>query len=93
MYKGIAFLVVGHENWGKSKTLRAMTNDNFHKRYKEVAGTIFFIRRMSDDDRSDEYKVFVNGLDQKYNKNIILAFCPNMDGRINDTKRDRKSVV
>jgi hypothetical protein len=43
--------VVGHERWGKSKTLRSLTNGNIHRRRIIISGTEFYVRRMSNDDK------------------------------------------
>ena len=85
MSKGTAFLVIGHANWGKSKTLKALTEGNVHIKHKMFKEKIFFIRRMSNDDLSEKYKIFTLALDQKYDENIIVSFCPNIDNRIKDT--------
>jgi hypothetical protein len=56
MVKGKAFFVVGHKNWGKSETLTALTNGNYHIRNWDIRGESFFVRRMSDDDRPKDMK-------------------------------------
>lgn len=73
--KKIVF-VVGHENWGKSKTLKALTNNSRYVRNYELGGLTWFIRRMSNDDRPDGYHTFMDNLTSPY---LIAAFCPNFD--------------
>lgn len=79
--------VVGHENWGKSKTLSALTENNFHKKYYEINDISWFIRRMSNDDDTKGYYEFMENLDVKNKPNIIVAFCPNFD-----EERSKKTV-
>lgn len=71
-----AVFVVGHSNWGKSRTLRALTDGNAHRRYVQLRGVEFFIRRMSNDDRPDEFYAFVNSLRPSHTPQLIAAFCP-----------------
>lgn len=66
-----AILVVGHKHWGKSKTLKALTND---KHSVVIDGQTFFVRRMSNDDKPEEYREFIESLNGE--PLIILAFCP-----------------
>jgi hypothetical protein len=73
--KKIVF-VVGHENWGKSKTLKALTDNSRYVKNHELGGLIWFIRRMSNDDRPDSYYTFMDKLTTPY---LIAAFCPNFD--------------
>lgn len=69
-----AFLVVGHRHWGKSTTLRALTN---HQRgWVMLDGKRFFVRLMSNDDVPDSYEDFINGLDPAKKPFIIAAYCP-----------------
>lgn len=79
MNKNIVIFVVGHENWGKSKTLRALTNDNYQVKKKTVGEIEFFIRRMSNDDDQDGYFKFMKLLDPKYKPNLVAALCPNFE--------------
>jgi hypothetical protein len=71
--------VVGHESWGKSLTLRHLTDNSRHIKNYEIGGTNWFIRRMSNDDRPDGYYEFMQKLDPSIKPNLIAAFCPNFD--------------
>lgn len=73
-----AFFVVGHSNWGKSQTLRALTLRH-QVRYWSVGHRNFFIRRMSNDDYLDRWADFVQQLDPKSVPYVIIALCPNED--------------
>lgn len=74
-----AFLVVGHSSWGKSFTLRQLTNDSPRVRRVELDGSVFYIRRMSNDDHETKLLNFVkNKLNTKGN-HAIIAFCPVFD--------------
>lgn len=73
--KKIVF-VVGHENWGKSKTLKALTDNNRYIKNYKLGGHDWFIRRMSNDDQPDGYYNFMDSLTKSY---LIAAFCPNFD--------------
>lgn len=76
--KKIAF-VVGHTQWGKSSTLRALTNDDFYQRRATIGGLEFFIRRMSNDDKTLEYIEFMKSIDPTTKPNLIAALCPQFE--------------
>jgi len=76
MPQGQVFLVVGHENWGKSRTLKAMTDGNVHAKEVRIGSKSFFIRRMSNDDRPEEWVQFVDTLDPTEKPHVILTVCP-----------------
>jgi hypothetical protein len=85
MKKGKAFLVVGHANWGKSRTLKYLTGGNVHVRNFPIGGNRFLIRRMSNDDYSENFSDYVINLNQEHDQYIIITFCPNIDDRKNET--------
>jgi hypothetical protein len=69
-----AFLVVGHSQWGKSKTLWALTND--HRGWVTLDGKQFFVRLMSNNDVPDSYDKFINSLNPTKKPLVIAAYCP-----------------
>lgn len=71
----IAF-VVGHSDWGKSTTLRALTGDNFRVRWHSISRTDFFLRRMSNDDYPDSYLNFMGRVTPAKYSHLIAALCP-----------------
>ncbi|MDH2916567.1 MAG: alpha/beta hydrolase [Gallionella sp.] len=77
MSNGKIAFVVGHANWGKSKTLRALTNDNYRVNRIMIGGVDFFIRRMSNDDQAEGYLNFMNDVHPAIKPNLIAALCPN----------------
>ena len=79
MHNGKIAFVVGHAHWGKSKTLRALTNDNFRLRRTTIGGVEFFIRRMSNDDQPKGYEEFMKSLNPEQRKHLIAALCPQFD--------------
>lgn len=79
-----AVFVVGHENWGKSRTLLALTNARRVHRVT-IDNVTFFIKRMSNDDRREEYQQFIDTLSPTNIPNLIAALCPNFVGDDNDT--------
>lgn len=66
--------VVGHEDWGKSRTLRALI-DVCHGQGKRINidGTELFVRMMSNDDKPKPYHEFMRSLSKPY---VIAALCP-----------------
>ncbi|MEX3639661.1 hypothetical protein [Paraburkholderia sp. BR14320] len=72
----IAF-VVGHSNWGKSHTLRALTNGSRYQRRLTVKDVEFLIRRMSNDDLPESFIQFMATADPQSIPAIIAALCPN----------------
>ena len=76
MVQGKAFFVVGHERWGKSSTLAALTGGNPHVKWHSVGGRDFFIRRMSNDDIPADWDTFLDALDPAQKPHVILTVCP-----------------
>jgi hypothetical protein len=74
-----AFFVVGRAGWGKSHTLRSLTRGNTHVRWKKIAAKWVFIRRMSNDDLTAEWKDFINSLTPEEKPYLIIAACPTRD--------------
>ena len=75
-YKQIAFILVGHSNWGKSQTLKLLTDNNPYIRYWEINGKKFFIRRMSNDDEAEGLLNFVRKLNPTKKPLLVLTLCP-----------------
>ncbi len=75
MTKGRVVFVVGHARWGKSRTLRALTI-NPHRRRIQLGGVEFSIRRMSNDDRPDEFYDFIRDVQPADKSDLIVAFLP-----------------
>jgi len=73
--KGKAFLVVGHKNWGKSTTLKALTGGKRPRRW-EIESIVFFIRRMSNDDYPKDFLKLVIKFDSDDKPYVIAALCP-----------------
>jgi hypothetical protein len=79
MQKLKIIFIVGHEKWGKSETLRALTNGDYYQKKITISGIPFFVRRMSNDDKPAEYVRFVESVDPFYKPQIIAALCPNFE--------------
>ena len=84
MGKGKSFIVIGHERWGKSRTLIKLRGGNWRAPRKiTIKGQNIFIRRMSNDDipsrqiKPESYLKFVDKLDIKRKPLMILTLCPN----------------
>src|SRR3972149_11354391 len=81
MPKGKAFVVVGHRNWGKSRTLKALTDGSSHLQTLTIKSFDFYIRRMSNDDVPErlpnQFADFVENLDPNLYPYLIVALCPN----------------
>lgn len=72
-----AFILVGHSNWGKSRTLKCLTQNNIYRRNIQIGGIEFFIRRMSNADNSESLLRFVKNTEEP---NIIMTLSPNFLG-------------
>jgi hypothetical protein len=81
MKKGRVVFVVGYSNWGKSRTLRSLTNGNSHQKLILIQGTEFFIRRMSNDDKPKDFYAFIDCVDPADKPQLIVAFCPEFHER------------
>ena len=73
-----AFIIVGHSNWGKSRTLRQLTDSPRRARI-EINGISIFVKRMSNDDIPQSLINFLKKVDPNAKGIIIIALCPNFD--------------
>ena len=80
-----AFILVGHSNWGKSATLKAMTGGKPHIHYHQIADKKFFIRRMSNDDFPEEFRDFCESLDPDTKEYLLTTLCPDFDNQFKYT--------
>jgi hypothetical protein len=75
MTKPQAFLVVGHANWGKSRTIRALTGDRWGR--VSLIEHAFFIRLMSNDDLPlTRYRSFITRLRPGRDHLVVAPYCP-----------------
>lgn len=81
-----AFIVVGHSNWGKSETLKCLTNGIHQKRRINIGVDNFRIKRMSNDDFPDRVLDFLEKAFEENYKNIIMALCPDFENKDKKTK-------
>ena len=79
-----AFLLVGHRHWGKSMTLRAMTNGRRRVQYWRVLDKEYFVRRMSNDDYPEDYLDLIRRLPFPRAADCILAMCPDFTNPITE---------
>lgn len=83
---GKAFFIVGHKNWGKSKTLKALSGGRLLRCFS-IDSKQFFFRRMSNDDRPDEFFQALRDLLKSPDKPlVIIALCPTFN---DPTKRQQ----
>lgn len=73
-----AFIIVGHSNWGKSRTLRQLAGSP-RRAWIEVNGIWIFVKRMSNDDIPQSLIDFLKNVDPNAKAIIIIALCPNFD--------------
>ena len=75
MPKPQAFLVVGHSNWGKSQTIRALTGGR--RGWVRILGRDFFVRLMSNDDPPVAgYRRFIGRLRPARHVLVVAPYCP-----------------
>ncbi|MCL5028598.1 MAG: hypothetical protein M1480_06210 [Bacteroidetes bacterium] len=83
-----AIAVVGHENWGKSFTLKRFIG-SAHKHWIEVNNKWFYVKHMSNDDISGKLFEWVENFIKKYKDKdygLIFAFCPDFENKEKKTK-------
>jgi hypothetical protein len=76
MAKQRAFFIVGHEDWGKSWTLRALTG-GLH-RSVTINGRKVQIKRMSNDDKFTQRRVWLSKRRAAKHPRFLAAFCPKL---------------
>jgi hypothetical protein len=81
MPKGKAFLVVGHKDWGKSSTLKALTDGSRYPRQWVIKSVEFFVRRMSNDDFPESLIELASNLDPKTTPHVIATLCPTFNDK------------
>jgi hypothetical protein len=78
MARGKAFAVVGHKHWGKSKTLKALTDGDVYQRKYTIKAKQFLVRRMSNDDRPQSFYDLLKNLSPDRSPYVIMALCPTL---------------
>lgn len=69
-----AAFVVGHEHWGKTRTLRALMQICAGEgRRVTIGDQEFFVRATSNDDRPKHYREFMTSTEWSY---LVAALCP-----------------
>jgi len=90
MPKGIAFVLVGHKNWGKSRTLKALADGSSHLQTLSIKSHDFFVRRMSNDDVPEKlpnrFTDFVKNLEPNSCPYLIVTLCPSFIDSLPKTK-------
>lgn len=71
-----AFIYVGHSNWGKSFALRHVTDDNSYKKWAQINGIWFWVRKMSNDDQPQGLLKAVRAIAGEACDHYIFAYCP-----------------
>lgn len=87
MKKAIA--VVGHENWGKSYTLKALAG-SAHKNWIEINGKWFYVKHMSNDDIYGALYDWVKKFISRYKNDdygLVFALCPDFNNAEKKTKK------
>jgi hypothetical protein len=79
MERAKAFFVVGHKHWGKSSTLRALTDGSSHRGWWRIGSDRFFVRRMSNDDIPDDFYTLLGKLDPAEKPLVIITLCPTFE--------------
>jgi len=81
------FILVGHSHWGKSHTLRALTEGRLGRHIIIPAidpRLEAYVRRISNDDNEDALIRFSGDLALRISQDyLILTFCPNLSARRN----------
>ena len=75
MKRSKAFVVVGHSNWGKSATLKALTNNSRFPKWIRIKGQDIFVRRMSNDDDPHSLLKFLKRQRNQLEA-LLLTLCP-----------------
>ena len=89
MSKNKAIVVVGHSDWGKSKTLKALTGGNIHKVRVNIKGYDICIKRMSNDDEPEKEKLlnYLQEIDPNIKPIILITLCPDFDDSSKKTNK------
>ncbi len=77
--KAIAIILVGHSDWGKSKTLVALTGGCRNSEWWTLNDRCFCLRRKSNEDEPDPYWDFIQKLVPQETPCVLATFCPNFE--------------
>lgn len=80
------FIYVGHSNWGKSMTLKILTDGSSRKKIAEISGHIIRVRKMSNDDYGIGLLEWVKDIPRINYQKFIIAFCPKLPSLDNPTE-------
>ena len=78
--KGMAYLLVGRNDWGKSHTIMALTGGSPSTRFIDITSKkdgkayTFFLRRTSNNDWPQKFEQFIKDLNPAEQPNLIIAF-------------------
>ena len=88
--------VVGHRNWGKTSTIRALKRicqTGEQEQYVMIGSATFWVRSQSNDDDPIKYeKALLERTTRSANSHIIAAFCPRFNGCPSDRMRSSHHV-
>jgi hypothetical protein len=79
MEKGKAFVLVGHSDWGKSRTLQRLISPKKYGWWEYKPGVGIFVKTMSNDDIVDSLVNFAKNTTPTIKKIIIIALCPDFE--------------
>ena len=86
MEKGKAFILVGHSNWGKSRTLHKLISPKIRGWWQLKEDIWIFVKTMSNDDVVESLVNFVKSITPSSNRFVIIALCPDFNNPIKKTK-------
>ena len=70
------FIYVGHSNWGKSMTLKLLTDGSSHKKVAAISSKLIRVSKMSNDEDGKGLLNWVKKFPQLKYQNFIIAYCP-----------------
>lgn len=93
--KPTAFVLVGHEDWGKSETLKYLMDGSTHKGWATICGRRIRVRRCSNDDPSRRYNddgtravlAFLDMCIKKSYNILVFTLCPKFNTASRGTER------
>jgi len=70
------FIYVGHSNWGKSRALKVLTNNDSYQRIGQIGQFNICVRKMSNSEYSQGLLEWVKDFPKMKHQRFVITFCP-----------------
>jgi hypothetical protein len=87
------FIYVGHSNWGKSRALKIITQNDSRKKTVQIGQYNVRVRKMSNDDYGIGLYDWVKTFPTQHYQRFIIAFCPKVTPLTEDATEEQNIAL